>query len=130
MALAARGSVNDAFAQHLFAIPFGPQFVTGYKQAQFSATTSLEAQPSPSSLQTWRWASLAVAGGMAVTSGTLEILSQSAANDYRNAAGSSIDLAAAEGRAESLHDAALVTGGIAVTALITYGVLLWLDDSP
>jgi len=131
LTLAARGSVNDAFAQHLFAIPFGPQFVTGYKQASFSATTPLEVHASPTSkLEPWKWASAAVAGGLAVTSGTLEILSRSAASDYRNGAGSSADLAMTQGRAESLHQAALVTGGIALTAAVTYGVLFWLDDSP
>ena len=131
LALAARGSVNDAFARHLFAIPFGPQFVTGYKQASFSATTPLEAHASPASrLEPWKWASLAIAGGMAATSGTLEVLSRSAASEFRNGAGTNADLAATQGRAESLHQAALVTGGIALTAAVAYGVLFWLDDSP
>ncbi len=131
LTLAARGSANDAFARHLFAIPFGPQFVTGYKQARFSATTPLEVQASPTSeLAPWKWGALAVGGGMAVAATTLELWSRSVAEDYRNGAGSSAELAATQGRAESLHQAALVTGGIALTAALTYGVLLWLERSP
>lgn len=128
--VAMRGSVNDAYASHLFEIPFGPQFVVGFKQASFNALTPLDVREtvSGSPLTPWKWVSATLAGGLGIMAGSLEVMARQSANDYRNGAGTSANLADQKGRAESLHRLALITGGVAVTAAATAVGLHWFEE--
>ncbi len=126
LSVSTRGSTNDAFERYLFAIPFGPRFVVGFKQARLTALTPVEVVES-SALVPWRYAAASAAGVAAVTAVVLEVMAQSAAREYRNSAGSEAELSGVRGRAESLHGFALVTGGVALGAAATAGVLYWLD---
>lgn len=130
LTLAMRGSVHDAYASHLFEIPFGPQFVVGFKQASFNALTPLDVRETISSspLTPWKWVSATLAGGLGVMGGTLEIMARRSANEYESGAGSSAELAEQKGRAESLHRSALITGGVALTAAAVAVGLHWLEE--
>ncbi|MEE8409426.1 MAG: caspase family protein [Myxococcota bacterium] len=130
LTLASRGSVNDAYEQYLFAIPFGPQFVAGYKQATFNALSPLDVHTTveASPLRPWRYVALTVGGGAAVSSILLEAMARSAAASYRNGSGPETDLAVKRGRAESLHRFALVSGGLAVTAIAAGVGLYWFEE--
>lgn len=128
--LAARGSANDAFERYLFAIPFGPEFVTGFRQAQLSATLSpavVEVMVPGSALRPWRYGTLAAGGTLAVASGVLELWARVAAADYRDAAGSPDQLADKRARAEAMHTLAMLSGGVSVISLGAAAVLSWLD---
>ncbi|MBI3179097.1 MAG: hypothetical protein HYZ27_05510, partial [Deltaproteobacteria bacterium] len=126
LSVSTRGSAHDAFERYLFAMPFGPRFVLGFKQAQLGALTPIEiVQSSP--LTPWRYAAASAAGVAAVTAAVLEVMAESAARDYRQGAGSEAELAAVRGRAESLHRFALVSGGVALSAVAATGVLYWLE---
>ncbi|MEK7703828.1 MAG: caspase family protein [Myxococcota bacterium] len=128
--LALRGSANDAFARYLFGVPFGPQFVAGYRQAQLLVVTgpesSVEARLEPP-VRPWRYGATTAAVTLGVASGVLEWLARGAAADYRNAAGSTGEVAQYRDRAEGYHRLALFGGGLSVSAAITAAGLYWLE---
>lgn len=127
--LAARGASHDAFDQHLFAIPFGPSFVEGYKYAVLFAPKSLppmvvkEERP----LRPWIYTSAIMATALAVTSGVLAVLAQTAAAEYRNAAGDAGEISARRGRAQDFQTAAIVTGSASLTSVAAAVGLYWIE---
>lgn len=134
VALAARGSAHDAFDEYLFAVPFGPRFLAGFKQARLSDSHALvfdAAPPVVPALQRWSYGSLGVSVAAGASAVVFELLARSAAQSYRTSAGSGADLAALRERAESRHQASLVLGivsaGATALAAGLYGAT-WLDD--
>ena len=131
--LAARGASHDAFDQHLFAIPFGPSFVEGYKHAALFAPKAAPNSLAPlvaiqeRPLRPWIYTSAIMAAALAVTSGVLAVLAQTTAAQYRNTAGDAGEITALRGRAQDFQTAAIVTGSASLTSVAAAVGLYWFE---
>lgn len=127
--LAARGSAQDIFDQHLFSTPFGKNFVAGYSHARF-LEPAIETKVQPASLGLLlpvRYASFGVAVGGAIVAGAFEAMAHSSAETYRNSAGSDAAVQRYHDRAETQHRVAQVAGAVALSGVLTAGVTYFAD---
>lgn len=130
IALASRGSVQDAFGTELFAVPFGPSFVAGFQNALEGRPSLLSETFEPTRKESRArytraaWVGAGLGASLALA---FELLSRDAANEFERAAGPPELVLRYEDRANRYRGLALAAGGLALTSALTAGLLTWLD---
>ena len=124
--LLTRSIEPESFRQHLFAIPFGQAFLTGYRSASTPARViEVDAPPPDRTARHWMAATLLVLGTSSLVAGVVAgQLATRSADRYRAAIDRPYEVRAMRGEVRDRETAANLLLGGGITLLLGGGVVL------
>ncbi len=133
-----KGATQDAFADHLFELPFDANFVAGFEQVNAAntlsdshtipgPTTQVKLDAASPNLRPWGHGIMASAVVTAAGAGLMEYLARGNAARYQSAAGDNQTIMGYQSAAETQHTTALTLGSISMGALVTAAAIYGYD---